>query len=143
MADGSRLQAAPGSVAFSQSSQTIETFDFVEVALRLESPDAPNPFTDVAFAGEFRAEGSAPVRVDGFCDAADGSLYRIRFMPRTAGRHFFSVRFEQGGYVRTHTGSFTARDAGRSGLLRLDPDRPRHFIWEGTGRHYFWNGTTT
>src|SRR4029077_8856474 len=26
--------------------------------------------------------------------------------------------------------------------LRVDPQYPWHFIWEGTGEHYFFNGTT-
>jgi hypothetical protein len=137
------LHAAPAAVSFTQSAATVDAFDFVEVSLNVTQPDADNPFTDVTVAGEFAREGGEPVNVDGFCDAADGSIYRIRFMPSAAGRHTFTVRFRQGPFERSHTGAFTARDAGRRGSLRLDPERPEHFIWEGTGEHYFWNGTTT
>lgn len=137
------LHAAPAAVGFAQSATTVDVFDFVEVALTVEEPDAANPFTDVAVTGEFVREGGAPLKVDGFCDAADGGKFRIRFMPVTAGRHTFSVRYRQGGFERSHTGRFTARDGRRRGQLRVDPQYPEHFVWAGTGEHYFWNGTTT
>jgi hypothetical protein len=58
--------------------------------------------------------------------------------PRPQGRLTPLIRQE-----RVHRGEFTARDAGRRGLVRVDKDHPWHFVWEGTGEHYFWNGTTT
>jgi len=135
--------ADPADVTFDPSVETVEVFDFVEVTLRVAAPDAANPFVDTAVSGEFARQGAAPVTVDGFCDAPDGSLYRVRFMPMSAGEYRFSVRYRQGDFERSHAGSFTARDAGRRGPLRLDPERPEHFVWTGTGEHYFWNGTTT
>lgn len=136
-------EAAPADVAFEQSAETVDVYNFVEVALRVAKPGAANPFTDVNVTGQFAREGGAPIKVDGFCDAADGSVYRIRFMPSGAGRHTFTVWFRQGAFERSHSGAFAARDAGRRGPLRLDPERREHFVWEGTGEHYFWNGTTT
>jgi hypothetical protein len=50
----------------------VEIFDFVEVSLNVTHPDAATPFTDVTVAGEFACEGGEPLKVDGFCDAADG-----------------------------------------------------------------------
>ena len=137
------LLAAPAQVTFAQSAAVVETFDFVEVTLNVVSPDAANPFSDAVVTGEFAREGAAPLKVDGFCDAADGSVFRIRFMPMAAGQHTFTVRYRQGDFERTHAGAFTARDARRRGLLRVDPQYLEHFLWAGTGEHYFWNGTTT
>jgi hypothetical protein len=138
-----QTKAAPTQVGFTQSAATVNTFDFVEVTLAIGQPDAANPFTDVAVTGHFGRDGAAPLKVDGFCDAADGSVFRIRFMPASAGRHTFSVRYQQGDFERSHTGTFTAHDAKRRGQLRVDPEYPEHFIWAGTGERYFWNGTTT
>ena len=95
------------------------------------------------FEGQFAHEGSEPVTVDGFCDSTDGSVFRIRFMPSRPGRHDYSITYRQQGLERTQTGSFNAVASGRKGMLRVDPENRRHFIWEGTGEHYFWNGTTT
>ncbi len=135
---------APDGIACSTSADAVEVYDFVDVTLSIEEPTARNPFTDISVKGEFRGpEDAAPVAVDGFCDAAEGSLFRVRFMPRRAGRHEWSVAFRQDGFERSFDGAFEAREAGRPGLLRVDPDYPWHFLWEGTGRHYFWNGTTT
>jgi hypothetical protein len=81
--------------------------------------------------------------VDGFCDSADGSVFRIRFMPSRLGEYSYSVTYRQGSFEKIHTGSFRAQAAGRRGIVRVDPNNRWHFIWEGTGEHYFWNGTTT
>jgi hypothetical protein len=130
-------------VAFRQSSTDVDAYDFVEVTIEVARPTAANPFTDAVVAGEFRCGDSEPVRVDGFCDSQDGRVFRIRFMPTGPGVHQYSVTYRQGDFETKHAGSFTARDGGRRGLVRVDPEHPWHFLWEGTGEHYFWNGTTT
>lgn len=136
------LHAAPA-VEFSQSAATIPAYDFVEITAKIASPAAANCFTDASFTGDFALAGSAPsTTVQGFCDAADGSLYRIRFMPAKPGEYTFHVAFKAGAQSSTWSGSFTATDNHRPGPLRVDPAYPWHFIWEGTGQHYFFNGTT-
>jgi hypothetical protein len=129
-------------VAFAQSADKVEAYDFVEVTATVSKPTAANPFTDVAVTGEFRREGDGPVSVQGFCDAADGGTYRVRFMPSRPGKHSYTVTFRQGDAERTHTGAFEATDGKRRGVLRVDKDYPWHFVWEGTGEHYFFNGNT-
>ncbi|MHB8897553.1 MAG: apiosidase-like domain-containing protein [Thermoguttaceae bacterium] len=139
-----KAPAAPTpNVAFRQSADAIDVYDFVEVTIDVAPPRPANPFTDAVVAGQFRCEGSEPLAVDGFCDSHDGSLFRIRFMPSRPGRHDYSVTYRQGQAEVKHQGFFTARDARRRGLVRVDRDHPWHFLWEGTGEHYFWNGTTT
>jgi hypothetical protein len=136
-----RAAEAP-EVTFTPSSNKVEAYDFLEVTLGVRKPTAKNPFTDVAVTGQFRREDDKPVAVEGFCDAADGSTYRIRFMPSKPGHYTYSVAFRQGDATRTHTGKFEATDGRRRGVLRVDKDHPWHFVWEGTGEHYFFNGNT-
>lgn len=138
-----QLWAAPGGVAFTAPGKTVDVFDFAEATLNVTAPDAANPFTDVAVEGDFAGADGMPVKADGFCDAADGSVYRIRFMPAKPGDYRYTVRYRQGNFERSHAGTFTARDARRRGQLRIDPAYPEHFVWAGTGEHCFWNGTTT
>lgn len=130
-------------VSFSQSTGVVDAYDFVEVTLNVKPPNAGNPFTDATVSGQFQASGGEPVAVDGFCDAADGSVYRIRFMPNKPGRYSYAVRYKRGDYEQSHAGNFRARDGKRRGLVRVDRNYPWHFVWEGTGEHYFWNATTT
>lgn len=130
-------------VEFAGHPERIETYDFIEIAIRVTSPDVVNPFTDGSVQGRFALQGDAPSSVDGFCDSPDGSVFHIRFMPSQAGRYEYAITYKQKGLEQTHEGSFTAVDANHRGLLRLDPANHRHFIWEGTKEHYFWNGTTT
>jgi hypothetical protein len=141
-AAGRPANADPTAVTFFQSGQFVEDYDFLEVSLAVSSPDAQNPFTDVSLEGQFQKVGGPPVSVSGFCDSADGSVYRIRFMPSTPGGYTYTVVFRQGKFEQTHSGSFRATAGHRRGPIRVDPQYPWHFIWEGTGEHYFFNGTT-
>jgi hypothetical protein len=137
------VYGSPANVEFVQSAQTVDAYDFVEVSLRVEKPDAGNPFTAVVVEGWFARNGGQQVRTDGFCDSADGKTFRIRFMPTQPGSYDYRVKYRQGSYEKTHNGKFSVRDGKRRGLVRVDENHPWHFLWEGTGEHYFWNGTTT
>src|SRR5262245_10908224 len=137
------VRAAPVDVGFSQSSPTIDAWDFVEVALNIRAPDATNPFTDALVEGHFeKTPGGDQVSVSGFCDAADGTMFRVRFMPSAPGDYSYSVTYRQGTFERSHQGTFHVERGHRRGALRVDPEHRWHFIWEGTGEHYFFNGTT-
>jgi hypothetical protein len=128
-----------GQVGFSQSARLVEVYDFVEVTVRVSAPDAGNPFTEASVTGSFGPAGSAErLRVEGFCDSADGSVFRIRFMPWAPGDYTYSVTYSKSNY----DGTFRANAARRRGPIRIDPQYRWHFIWEGTGEHYFFNGTT-
>jgi len=134
--------AAPKIISFSQSSESTEVFDYLEIALQIRSPDATNPFLDASLTGSFGKTETERTRVEGFCDSADGSLFRIRFMPSSPGDYSYSVTYRQAGAETNYTGKFRAVPSHRKGLLRVDPAYPWHFIWEGTGEHFFFNGTT-
>ncbi len=135
--------AAPRGVSFSQPADSVDAYDFVEITASVLSVAATNPFVDAALTGWFeRADGSRRWAVEGFCDAEDGSLYRIRFMPPTPGDYRYSVEYREGSFQKRSAGAFHASDGRRRGPIRVDPQHPWHFIWEGTGEHYFFNGTT-
>ncbi|MGB8477633.1 MAG: DUF5060 domain-containing protein [Acidobacteriaceae bacterium] len=118
-------------------------YDYAEIGLHVASPDARNPFTDVSVEGVLeKADGSRQWKVEGFCDSADGSVFRIRFMPAAAGDYKYRVTYRQGKFEKTSSGTFHAYDGHLRGPIRVDPQYPWSFIWEGTGKHYFYNGTT-
>src|SRR5438105_4418401 len=83
-------------IIFTPSAAKIESYDFFEVALSVNKPMAKNPFTDTRVSGEFKREDDAAVRVEGFCDSADGGTQRIRFMPTKTGKYTYTVTFRQG-----------------------------------------------
>ncbi len=134
---------AQKTITLAQSAATVPAYEFVEVTLAVTSPDAANCFTDATVKGQFEKAVGLSYAVDGFCDAADGSMFRIRFMPEAPGDYSYSVTYQQGEFTRTFSGKFTATDAHRRGVVRVDTQYPWHFLWSGTGEHYFWNGTTT
>jgi Domain of unknown function (DUF5060)/Protein of unknown function (DUF4038) len=137
------LAAAPRDISFSVPPRTVEVFDIFELSASLSSPDAANPFTDASFEGDFYLSTAGKSwHVTGFCDAPDGSSFRIRFMPSNPGPYSFSIIYSQGGFSKSFKGQFQAAPSHRRGPLRIDPVYPWHFVWEGTGEHYFFNGTT-
>ena len=137
------LVGAPKSVSFSQPAGNVEAYNYVEVAAQVDEPDARNPFLEATLSGSFvKADGTDRKDVEGFCDSADGSAFRIRFMPASPGDYTWSATYRQGGAETMHTGTFRASASRRKGPMRVDPKYPWHFIWEGTGDHYFFNGTT-
>jgi hypothetical protein len=130
-------------ISFSQPVATVEAYDFVEVTARVDPPEVRNPFLEATLTGSFsKVDGTDRKSVEGFCDSADGSVFRIRFMPAAAGEYRYSVNYRQGTTESIQTGAFKASAGERKGPLRVDPNYPWHFIWEGTGDHYFFNGTT-
>src|SRR5579859_390799 len=100
--------STPRDISFSQSVQMVQAYDFVEVTISADAPDALNPFTDVTISGAFGRAGQPQAIVDGFCDSADGRLYRIRFMPSSPGEYSYSVNFQQGDFRKEH------REIGRA-----------------------------
>ena len=136
-------RAGVSRIKFSQSADTVEAYDFVEVTANVPARNTSNPFNDATFKGWFESrDGSKRWQVEGFCDEWDGSVYRIRFMPPAPGEYRYSIEYKQRWGSRTSTGTFVASDGRRRGPVRVDSQYPWHFVWEGTGEHYFFNGTT-
>src|SRR5258706_10875856 len=83
---------AVGNVSFLRPAETVEAYDFIELPARVDKPDTPNPFLDATVTGSFsKADGTDRKTVEGFCDSADGSTFRIRFMPASPGDYIYSA----------------------------------------------------
>lgn len=128
----------------------MEAYDFIEITAHV-SPGVENCYLNGVFTGSFTKQGGATVDAEGFCDAEDGSLYRIRFMPTSPGEYTYNVSLSgltrrgphaDVGIGGTASGPFRVTDSHRRGPIRVDPQYPWHFIWQGTSEHYFFNGTT-
>src|SRR5262245_6470600 len=123
--------ATTATVTFTQSAPAVDAYDYVEVTLAVSGDDARNPFTDASVRGSFGKSGEATtVPVDGFCDSADGSVFRVRFMPSSPGDYSYSITYRHGGFEKSSEGSFRATSGRRRGPVRVDPKYPWHFIWE-------------
>ena len=129
-------------VRFTPSARSVNTYDYFEVRVDVSSPSSANCFTEATLKGEFRVEGAAPVTVEGFCDALDGTVYRIRYLPAKPGMYSYSVHLTAPSAEGTASGKFKVKDSGSPGIVRVDKDYSFHFIYEGTGGHFFWNSTT-
>jgi hypothetical protein len=123
---------------------SVEEFDYQEIILKTSAvSEKENPFTGSRVRALFSFETGEEVSVEGFCDAADGSLYKIRFMPRRTGTCFFTVVFvREKSKEKEFKGKFIVVASGRNGPVRIDPENSTHFLYENSGKHYFWNSTT-
>jgi len=136
-------RSADTDVKFEQPVKSADCYDYVEVTAKMDKPPAVNPFIQMQLTGEFGLAGQPASKVEGFCDSEDGSFYRIRFMPTEPGRYEYTIRLQGNGSDERTTGYFEAQKSSSKGIVRVDPEYPWHFIWDGTGEHFFWNSTTT
>lgn len=138
------LPTALPDISFVQSSDTVEVYDFIEVVINIDIPTSQNPFKEVRVTGSFglTEQQNGKLSVNGFCDSADGSIFRIRFMPTQSGSYAYSVTYWQDNLQKVFSGKFKAINAGHRGLIQADSNYPWHFIWKGTNEHYYLNGTT-
>jgi hypothetical protein len=129
------------SFKFKADGNAREVFDIFTVTIRAGVPLA-DPFRAVKVTSEWTCEGRT-WHVDGFCDAQDGSVYRVRFMPTQSGNHHGIIRIECDGKTQAwETGVMVFETVRNKGVLRVSPQYPHHFEWSGTGEPFFWNATT-
>lgn len=127
--------------SFQVKSSAVETYDFLETTITINPKGIVNPFTDVMVVGEFTDQHQT-FKVNGYCDAQDGSVYKVRFMPQSPGVFNYVIKFTANGKTYSYQNSFTALASNRQGVLQVDPEHPTHFIYSGTKKHFFWNSTT-
>jgi hypothetical protein len=125
------------------NADTIDCFDLYELTMKSPANLVKNPFLDITFKATIRHGNAEPVTVDGFCDSPDGSVYKLRYMPRKPGDYEVTTTFSALDKVTEAKHRFTARAGKRAGPVRVDPQYPFHFLREGSKEHWFWNGNTT
>ncbi|MBN1418346.1 MAG: DUF4038 domain-containing protein [Planctomycetes bacterium] len=137
---------APRTVAI-EAPRAATRFDPAEFVLRVTNPAAANPFTEVEVTARFeRTDGArirtTPVAVDGFCDDADGKVFRVRWSPEAEGEHRYRIAYRDPAGERAFEGAISVDKGASPGPVIADPRRPRHFIRKGTGEPFFHLGYT-
>lgn len=132
--------------SFAFSTDRVDVWDFVEVTATAteQFPADRNPFSDVVLYGIFIDPTGDSTTVMGFCDAPDGSSFRVRFMPHYAGVHEYRLTLSvRGDVVATSRGTFTASDnPERLGPVIRDTEHHWHFRHRDSEQRFFHNGTT-
>lgn len=126
-----------------EAPESVPRFDPAEFVLRLANPPKVNPFTDVEFTGQFSGPNGRSWNVVGFCDAEDGSVFRLRFSPMEPG-HVYTYRLtlRWGGVGREFSGRLKCVASNRPGPVVADPNHPRHFIHLGNKAWFYHLGFT-
>jgi hypothetical protein len=121
-----------------EAPSVIAQFDAGDFVLKLDKSPFANPFIEAELVGEFRPAGGRPIRVMGFADSENGSLFRLRFSPHVSRTTYeYKLRLRGKGLDREFTGKFSARDASiGAGPVIVDPRNPKHFIYLGSGARF-------
>lgn len=136
------LAARAGEVTI-EAPASVPRYDVAEFALRVADPPRGNPFVDAEVRGEFAVEGRAPVRIQGFADSPDGSLFLLRFSPDAAPAAFrWKVSFRWGPVAEEFSGELLAEPSDRPGPVIVDPERPKHFVYAGSRKPFYHLGYT-
>jgi len=128
---------------WSVSASQVDIADFLEIQMRIPSRSSANPFKEMKLKGRFLGPDRDTITVTGFCDAQDGSIFKLRFMPQKAGIYSYRVTFTGAGEQYQYQNLLSVNKGTRNGPLGIDPAHPAHFIYQNSGKHFFWNSTTT
>ncbi|MEI7422308.1 MAG: DUF4038 domain-containing protein [Prolixibacteraceae bacterium] len=120
----------------------VSRFDIAEFVVRVKEPSILNPFTDVELTGVFTSNNTS-IRVIGFADSQDGSVFRLRFSPEMANvSYHYELTLKGSGLNRSFTGTLQSKSSNRHGPVIVDPVRPKHFIYEGSKQPFYHLGYT-
>jgi hypothetical protein len=135
--------ASASSAASLDAPPKARRFDLAEFTVRVAEPQLANPFTDVQLTGEFTPPGGQAVRVQGFCDSQDGSIFRLRFCPANAPAVYgYRIVLKGPGLDQVFAGDLTCDSSDRPGPVIVDPQHRKHFIYAGTGKPFYHLGYT-
>ena len=107
---------------------SVPQFDIAEFTVRLDEPPGANPFTEIEFTGDFSVADQPLVRVNGFCDAQDGRVFRLRFCPDRPVAYHYVLKLRCRQQEQTFAGDLTGTPSNRSGPVIVDPEHPKHFL---------------
>lgn len=138
----SGLNAVFGKVTIEKNSSIVEKYDVIEFSIINSKVNFENPFLEGSLVAEVKLPQGNSINIQGFCDSYDGSLFKIRYMPDHIGKYSVNIKFQNQDNIFQFKENFKVIPSDRKGPLRVDPDYPFHFIWEGSKKHFFWNGTT-
>jgi hypothetical protein len=125
-----------------EAPDAVPRFDVAEFVVRVTDPPFQNPFTEAELTGVF-ASGEDSIRVEGFSDSQDGSVFRLRFCPSVADVTFdYDLRLTGGGIDCLFSGQLRCDPSDREGPVIVDPERPHHFIHAASRQHFYHLGYT-
>ena len=133
----SRVHAAgPHVTLIGPNPEAPPQFHMSEFVLNVDHPIAENPFTDVVVYGVFTSTSGTPIRVNGFADSEDGSLFRLRFTPLESGSYDYAITYRDPALTEQFIGRFNAPPAETGGFVRPDPAHPYSFRFDN-GQPFF------
>jgi hypothetical protein len=136
-------RAAQGTIALEPPPSSVPRFEIAEFVVRVDQPSFQNPFTDVEFWGEFKLSKESGLRVNGFADSQDGSIFRLRFSPEQRGATYrYTLHFRAPGIDQSFKGELRCEPSARSGPAIVNQQRPKHFMFAGTGKPVYILGFT-
>ncbi len=122
-------------VSLDSYNTSVSTFEILEFTLNITNPVTGNPFTEAHVSAEIQAPNKT-FSINGFCDAQDGTIFRVRFTPMRTGNHSFTITFTDTAGTETFSGSFDASEGGNNGFIKVDSQNPTRFAFSNGGHPY-------
>lgn len=137
-----RTVNAPVNITLKEPSSPVPQYDVAEFTLNVENPFFDNPFTDADVTGIFTS-GDIKIKVNGFADSGDGTVYRLRFSPEQPSANYdYVINFTAGNFQRSFAGKITSAGISDKGPVIADPANPKKLIYSGTKEPFFHLGYT-
>lgn len=132
------LAAVVASAVSLEAPRLVRRFEVAEFVLHAPSGRFRNCFTDAQVTAAFTGLDKKSRFVQGFCDAEDGTRFRVRFAPPDSGVY----RYEISGLGSTLTGSLRAEASNAAGPVVANPDAPKRFRHAGSQKPFYLLGYT-
>jgi len=139
------LAAARIEVSLVEQPKVVACFEAAEFVIKVSAEGSPpfkNPFTDAELTGAFEGPDGSSLKVGGFCDSQDGSVYRLRFCPHRVGIYDCDLSFHADGVEKKLASKFICEPSNNSGPVIVDPNNPKHFMYAGSKKHFYHLGYT-
>jgi hypothetical protein len=132
----------PVEVELVRSPDSVPCFDVAEFAVRVSQRRFKNPFAEAELSGTFTPPAGAGMAVEGFADADDGSMFRLRFSPQQPGLYSYELRFRGQGIDSRFRGTLVCEASDLGEPVIVDPKHPKHFAHARSKRPFFHLGYT-
>jgi hypothetical protein len=132
----------PHDVKFVTPPDRVPLYGLFEAEVHVKAPVTANPFTDARLTARFKTDAEEMV-VDGYCDSADGTLFKVRFSPqKPSAIYSYRIAYSDAAGTQTYAGKVQCVGSNEFRPVVVDPQHPKHFIHAQSDRHFYHVGLT-
>jgi len=121
--------------------EVISNYEIHETIVSMKPNLSVNPFVEAQLTGEYVGPNGIGIKVDGFCDSPDGSIFKIRFTPKKEGAYVFNLVLTYAGKQIEASGKFDVISGEHDGFVSIDPHDEKRLMTSNASKPYFLSKT--